>query len=76
MWFTIDMGSQSESARLDARAILSGLEKKLELATRTRPLPKANIFGIVEDQEDTVELPKQQRFMERFLGRAKPTDTS
>lgn len=54
------------ASRLDAKLYLQDLERKLQNATRTRPPPRQSILGIDHD-EDEVERPKQQRFMQRFL---------
>lgn len=54
------------ASRFDAKITLQDLERKLQHATRTRPPPRASIFGIEHDEEE-IEKPKQQRFMQRFL---------
>ncbi|KAK0655952.1 hypothetical protein B0T16DRAFT_317357 [Cercophora newfieldiana] len=62
------------SARLEAIAVLKGLEKKLELVTRTRP-KRSDAFGIVEEErEREVGLPKKQRLLEKFFQK-KPRST-
>lgn len=66
MWSSINGQGAAFASRLDARVNLQDLERKLQHATRTRPPPKASIFGI-EQTEEEVERPKQQRFMKRFL---------
>ncbi|KAK0729768.1 hypothetical protein B0H67DRAFT_596091 [Lasiosphaeris hirsuta] len=67
MWSNIHERGAADDSRLDVRVKLKDLERKLQHATRTRPPPKANIFGIEEIDEDEVDRPRQQRFMQRFL---------
>ncbi|KAK1758473.1 hypothetical protein QBC47DRAFT_317745 [Echria macrotheca] len=54
------------ASQLEAKVTLQDLERKLQHATRTRPPPRVSIFGI-ENNEDEVDRPRQQRFMQRFL---------
>lgn len=69
MWSNIHDQSATTVSKVEARMMLKDLERKLEHATRTRPLPKSDIFGINTKNEDDRDRPRQQNFMKRFLGR-------
>jgi len=64
-----DQGATSVN-KVEVRMALKDFERKLEHATRTRPLPKADIFGIQarSAEADKRERPRQQNLMRRFLG--------
>lgn len=67
MWSNIHERGAADDSRLDVRVKLKDLERKLQHATRTRPPPKANIFAIEHIDEDEVDRPRRQRFMQKFL---------
>lgn len=71
LWSGIHGQGAAFASRLDARVALQDLERKLQNATRTRPPPRTNIFDIKESEYDEVERPKQQKFLQRFLGKGK-----
>ncbi|KAK1837013.1 hypothetical protein QBC39DRAFT_377319 [Podospora conica] len=73
MWSGIHGQGAAFASRLDARVTLQDLERKLQNATRTKPPPRTNIFGIREDEGDEVEQPKQQK-LQRYWekGKGKP----
>lgn len=71
LWSGIHGQGAAYASRLDARVALQDLERKLQNATRTRPPPRTNIFDIRESEYGEVERPKQQKFLQRFLGKGK-----
>ncbi|KAK0749488.1 hypothetical protein B0T18DRAFT_406830 [Schizothecium vesticola] len=71
LWSGIHGQGAAFASRLDARVTLQDLERKLQNATRTRPPPRTNIFDIRVSEYDEVERPKQQKFLQRFLGKGK-----
>ncbi|KAK4102108.1 hypothetical protein N658DRAFT_566241 [Parathielavia hyrcaniae] len=71
MWSNIHEQGAAYMSRLEARVQLRDFERKLQHVVRTRPPPKEDIFGLNAAEEE-VDRPKQQRFMEKFLSKAKP----
>lgn len=57
--------------KVEVRTTLKDFERKLEHATRTRPLPKSDIFGIHarSSEREERQRPRQQNFMKKFLGK-------
>ncbi|KAL2016299.1 hypothetical protein VTK56DRAFT_3898 [Thermocarpiscus australiensis] len=71
MWSNIHEQGAAYMSRMEARVQLRDFERKLLHVVRTRPPPKEDIFGL-RPTEDDIDRPKQQRFMQRFLGKNQP----
>ncbi|KAK3938418.1 hypothetical protein QBC46DRAFT_390308 [Diplogelasinospora grovesii] len=76
MWTSIQETGAAYVSRLEVKQKLQDLDRKLQLAIRTVPPPKRDVFGINKTSEDDVARPKQQAFMKKFLNRARPTAMS
>lgn len=54
-------------SRINAKNAMELLRERLLYQVRIKPIPKKNIFGMHEDVEGDVSLPKQRDFMKGFL---------
>lgn len=54
-------------SRIEAKNAMELLRERLLYQVRIKPVPKKNIFGMQEDVEEDVSLPKQRDFMKGFL---------
>lgn len=54
-------------SRIEAKNAMELLRERLLYQVRIKPMPKKNIFGLQEDAEEDVSLPKQREFMKGFF---------
>lgn len=54
-------------SRIEAKNAMELLRERLLYQVRIKAVPKKKIFGLQEDAEDDVSLPKQRNFMKGFL---------
>lgn len=54
-------------SRIEAKNAMELLRERLLYQVRIKPIPKKNIFGVHEDVEEDMSLPKQRDFMKGFL---------
>lgn len=54
-------------SRIEAKNAMELLRERLLYQVRIKPVPKKNIFGVQQDVEEDVSLPKQRDFMKGFL---------
>ncbi|KAL2261696.1 hypothetical protein VTK26DRAFT_3596 [Humicola hyalothermophila] len=71
MWSNIHEQGAAYMSRLEVRVQLKDFERKLQHVVRTRPPPKEDIFGLNRGEDNDVDRPRQQQFMQRFLARTK-----
>lgn len=56
--------------RIEAKNAMELIRERLLYQVRIKAVPKENIFGIQDDKEEDVSLPKQRDFMKGFLKKA------
>lgn len=56
--------------RIEAKNAMELIRERLLYQVRIKAVPKKNIFGLQDDKEEDVSLPKQRDFMKGFLKKA------
>ncbi|KKY38730.1 hypothetical protein UCDDA912_g01260 [Diaporthe ampelina] len=54
-------------SRIEAKNAMELIRERLLYQVRIKPVPKKNIFGLQEDAEEDVSLPRQREFMRGFF---------